>query len=218
MPRLPINHANTQIYRFVCNDVNINNTYVGSTTNWSRRKAEHKSVCNNPNNNQHHFNVYQVIRANGGWDNWNMVLVEDYPCIGKREAEQREQYWKEHFNDNMGTKRAFITEEQKAEYNTERSAKYETTHKEQRAEYRAEYRATHKEQMAEYYATHKGQIVERGAAYYATNKEQIADYKAQYRATHKEQMAERDAAYYAINRDQINLKRRQARALKKLKV
>ena len=116
MPRLPIIYANTQIYRFVCNDINIINTYVGSTTNWTHRKAHHKHSCNNPNDKNHHYNVYQVIRDNGGWDNWNMVLVEDYPCNGKREAEQREQYWKEHYNDTMGSMRAFRTEEQKVKY------------------------------------------------------------------------------------------------------
>jgi len=142
MPRTPINFANTQIYRFVCNDINIINTYVGSTTNWSHRKTTHKCCCINPNNKGHQFNVYQVIRANGGWNNWNMVLVENYPCNGRREAEQREQYWKEYYNDNMGMNKAFRTEEQRVEY--------KETHKEQLAEQNAKYRATHKEQKAEY--------------------------------------------------------------------
>jgi hypothetical protein len=233
MPKLPINYANTQIYRFVCNDVNITNTYVGSTTNWSHRKASHKSACNNSNVKRYHLNVYQVICANGGWDNWNMVLVEDFPCNGKREAEQREQYWKEQYNDDMGTYRAFRTEEQRAEQKAEQRveywAAYRATHKEQRAEYWAAYNATHKDQIADYRATNKGQIAERCAAYRATHKEQIVErsaayrathkeQKAQYRATNREQIAEQKAQYYATNRDQINLKRRQACALKKLKV
>lgn len=174
MPRLPINHANTQIYRFVCNDVNITNTYVGSTTNWSHRKGRHKSNCNNLNGNSHHLNVYQVIRANGGWVNWTMVLVENFPCNGRREAEQREQYWKEHYNDNMGMKRAFTTEEQKAEYYA--------THKEQFVEYTAKYRATHKDQIAEYRVTHKDQKAESDAEYRATHRDQINLKKRQARA------------------------------------
>jgi len=146
MPRLPINFENTQIYRFVCNDVNITNTYVGSTTNWINRKTGHKSNCNTPND-KHHLNVYQIIRENGGWDNWNMILVEDYPCKGKREAEQREQYWKEKYNDDMGSIRAFITEEQHAEQKAKRSASYRATHRDQIIEQKAEYHATHKDQL-----------------------------------------------------------------------
>ena len=44
-------------------------------------------------NPKHNFKVYQVIRNNGGWDNWSMILIENYPCNNKLEAEQRERYW-----------------------------------------------------------------------------------------------------------------------------
>jgi hypothetical protein len=200
MPRLSINFANTQIYRFVCNDVNITNTYVGSTTNWTKRKATHKNACNNPSNKAHIFNVYQVIRANGGWDNWSMILVENYPCNGNREAEQREQFWKEHYNDNMGMNKAFITEDQNNQY-------YQ------------QYRDTHKEQIAnknvEYYATNKEQINAKRRQDRATYSEQFLEQARQYRATHKEQIAEYDAKYRATHKEQINAKRRQDRAFKK---
>lgn len=171
MPRLPINYANTQIYRFVCNDVNIVNTYVGSTTNWTKRKASHKCCCNNPNHNFYHYNVYQVIRANGGWDNWNMVLVENYPCNGRREVEQREQFWKEYYNDDMGLYKAFTTKEQKIEQHIE----YRNVHKVQIAK-----------QRAEHYQTNKNQILKQRAEYRATHQEQIkkcrAEYQEQYNA------------------------------------
>ena len=102
MPRLNTDYSKTQIYRFVCNDLTITNTYVGSTTCWSNRKASHKMRCNNIN--------------------WKMILIEDFPCDDKEHAVQREQYWKDHFNDKMGTHRAFITEHQSKErydtYNT----------------------------------------------------------------------------------------------------
>ena len=122
MPRLNTDYSKTQIYRFVCNDLTITNTYVGSTTCWSNRKASHKMRCNNINNEKHTYNIYQVIRENGGWINWKMILIEDFPCDDKEHAVQREQYWKDHFNDKMGTHRAFITEHQSKErydtYNT----------------------------------------------------------------------------------------------------
>ena len=45
MPRKEINYLNTIIYKFVCNDLNIKDTYVGHTTDFIKRKATHKSHC-----------------------------------------------------------------------------------------------------------------------------------------------------------------------------
>ena len=47
MPRIPIDYTKTIIYKFVCNDINIKDIYVGATTDMIRRKAKHISVCNN---------------------------------------------------------------------------------------------------------------------------------------------------------------------------
>ena len=194
MPRLPINYANTQIYRFVCNDVNITNTYVGSTTNWTKRKANHKICCTKPNNRIHNLNVYQVIRANGGWDNWNMVLVENYPCNGKREAEQREQHWKEHYNDDMGLNMAFRTEDQTIQY-------YQ------------QYRDTHKEQIAvrnkKYREINEDQVKNKKKQYREAHKEQIAEHDKQYKNANKVKILEQAKQYREINKEQINAKKRE---------
>jgi hypothetical protein len=103
-------YSKTQIYRFICNDLSIKDNYIGSTTNWTKRKQHHKISCNNLNDNKSHLTIYKIMRENGGFENWNMILIEDYPCENKRQAEQREQYWKEFYNDNMGH-RAFTTKE-----------------------------------------------------------------------------------------------------------
>jgi len=43
MPRKIINYTNTIIYKIVCNDLNITDLYVGSTTDFTNRKYNHKS-------------------------------------------------------------------------------------------------------------------------------------------------------------------------------
>ena len=108
MPKTPIDYSKTQIYKWVCNDPDIISCYVGHTTNWVKRKAAHKLVCNDEKSNSHHFQIYQIMRTNGGIENWNMILVEDYPCDNSREAEKREQYWKDELKPDMNTIHAFI--------------------------------------------------------------------------------------------------------------
>jgi hypothetical protein len=95
MPRLPINYSNTIIYKLVCNNPTITDVYVGHTTDFIRRKTNHKCRCNTEKNNGYNCYVYQFIRDNGGWDNWSMVEIEKYSCNDIREAEARERHWLE---------------------------------------------------------------------------------------------------------------------------
>jgi hypothetical protein len=44
-----------------------------------------------------------MIRENGGWDDFEMIEIEKYPCNDSNESSARERYWKEHFNANMNT-------------------------------------------------------------------------------------------------------------------
>jgi hypothetical protein len=79
----------------------VTDIYVGSTTDFTRRKSEHKSKCNNPNAQGHNCKVYQTIRENGGWTNWSMILVENFPCENVNESHARERYWFEQMNANL---------------------------------------------------------------------------------------------------------------------
>ena len=76
MPRTPINYQNTIIYKIVCNDLTITESYVGSTTDFRRRKSQHKSSCNTINNSKYNQKNYIFIRENGGWENWTMLEIE----------------------------------------------------------------------------------------------------------------------------------------------
>ncbi len=67
MPKNKINYSNTIIYKLCCNDPEITDIYIGNTTNFTKRKNNHKSCCNNSNDKNHNFYVYQFIRNHGGW-------------------------------------------------------------------------------------------------------------------------------------------------------
>ena len=93
MPRKEIDYSKCIIYKIVCNDFNITELYVGSTTEFTKRKYRHKSNCANSKQKEYNFKVYEFIRNNGDWDNWSMIEIEKYPCSDGNEARARERYW-----------------------------------------------------------------------------------------------------------------------------
>jgi len=101
MPKEDINYQNTIIYKIVCNDLDITDCYVGHTTNFIKRKQQHKDACQNPNNKSFNFKMYLLIRDNGGWDNWSMIEVEKYKCNDRNEATARERYWYEQLKGTL---------------------------------------------------------------------------------------------------------------------
>jgi hypothetical protein len=96
MPKRIIDYSKTIIYKIVCKDTEIKDVYVGSTTQFTKRKASHKNACHNKKNwYMYTLDVYLFIRLNGGWDNWEMIEIEKYPCKDGNEARARERYWYE---------------------------------------------------------------------------------------------------------------------------
>ena len=124
MPKTPINYDETCIYKLISKDPDITETYIGHTTRLVKRKAEHKSKCNNPNDKRHNVILYQYIRANGGWDNFNIIMVEKFACKDKHEAEAREQYYITLFHSKLNSQYASRTKKEYSEQNKDKIADY----------------------------------------------------------------------------------------------
>jgi hypothetical protein len=192
MPRLPIDYSKTIIYKIVCNDLNITDVYVGSTTDFIRRKGQHKSVCNSEKS-KINYKVYQTIRENGGWDNFSMIEIEKYPCIDSNEARARERYYLELLNAKLNIVIPTRTRKEYKEDNKELI-------KEKAKELDKKYREANKEKIAErnkkYREANKEKIAERKKEYREANKEKIAELDKKYREANKEKIAERKKEYY----------------------
>jgi len=164
-----VNYQNSIIYKICCKDINIKDIYVGSTANALRvRKSVHKSSCNNENDKRYNLYVYKFIRENGGWDNWDVVLVENVKCENKQELHKRER---------------FHIEELSAELNKvipNRSQK----------EYYDKNRELLLEQKKEYYVNNKEEIAKKNKQYRQDNKEQIEEHKKQYYLNNKDKIEE----------------------------
>ena len=66
-------------------DYDDENIYVGSTCNIIRRRCQHKSNLSNENSKDYNAPVYKYIRDNGGWDDFILIKIHDYPCKDKDE-------------------------------------------------------------------------------------------------------------------------------------
>ena len=84
-------YSNTIIYKISCKDQTVSGIYVGHTTDFTKRSYSHMNSSLDTNNN---ILLYRTIRFYGGWDNWEMTIVNFYNCKSHLEAREKEQ---EHF-------------------------------------------------------------------------------------------------------------------------
>jgi len=80
------------IYKIKSLDPKIDYCYIGSTQNFTKRKCKHKSMCNIINSITD-TKLYNTMRENGGWDNFQMTPIEEYKCDTPQQARMREQFW-----------------------------------------------------------------------------------------------------------------------------
>ena len=185
-----VNYGNSCIYKIVCNDLNVTDCYVGSTTNFNRRKQEHKKCCNGVTLASYNFHVYSFVRQHGGWSNWSMIEVEKYPCNDKRELEKREREWIEKLNATLNMRTSFRDDEERQKY-------FE--------HYREENKEKIKQAMKCYRENNKVKIKEYKQQYYNNNKEILK----KYREENKERIKKRHQEYYIQNKDVLNEKHKQ---------
>ena len=92
MTKIPKDYSKSLIYKIVCLDPEITDCYVGSSTNFKQRKAHHKNACINPKRKAYNCNVYNFIREHGGWENFQMLQIEEFPCNSSHELALQERF------------------------------------------------------------------------------------------------------------------------------
>lgn len=178
-----MNYSNTIIYKIVCRDVSIKECYVGQTTNVIKRKYYHKSICNNINSKNYNIYIYQFIRENGNWDNWDIIEIEKYEAVDKLDAGKRERYWIETLQATLNKVIPTRTHKEYYEENKDKTTQY-------LKEYYEENKVKLKEHRKEYIEKNKEQIKENSKEYYELNKEQIKEYKKEWYKDNKDKIKE----------------------------
>jgi hypothetical protein len=208
MPKVPTDYSRTVIYKIqhIDDDTLL---YIGSTNNFTKRKWSHKSSCNNVKNKDYDLKLYRMIRGSGGWDEFNMVVLKEFPCANKREAEMEEDILMREMKAQMNTRNAYSSKEDKYEY----LCKYKTDNRERIAEVKKIYDAKNKERIAEvkkiYHDKNKERIAEVKKIYDAKNKERKAEVNKIYQAKNKVRIAEVHKIYQDKNREAILQKQRE---------
>lgn len=77
--------------------------YIGTTTNYSVRKYQHRRRCNDENDKGYNNKIYRYIRQFGGWYNWKMIKIEDFPCEKGEDIFERERFWIHYYNAKLNT-------------------------------------------------------------------------------------------------------------------
>lgn len=179
MPKVNINYSKTLIYKIECNDTDKNIIYVGSTTNFKKRKYQHKTNCETKNKSYNFF-IYQQIRDNGGWNNFTMSIVEEYKdCENRTQQFEREQYWYNIIKPTMNSQKPSITKEEQKTYCKE----WINNNKEHYKELKKEYYETNKDKYKEYNKTEKYKEYQK--LYRLKNKEKLNEYNILNRFKYK---------------------------------
>lgn len=98
-----LDYSNTIIYKITCRDLSVTNIYIGHTTNFCRRQKTHKYNSKNEKSHCYNCKLYEIIRKNGGWENWRMDIVNFFNCANKYEAIKKEQEYFVLFNADLNS-------------------------------------------------------------------------------------------------------------------
>lgn len=181
MPRNTVNYDNTHFYKLVCRDLDVKECYIGCTTDFTRRKARHKHNCSNEACADYNINVYRFIRDNGGWDNWDMILIETRRCENKLDASKIEREYIETYNASLNHVKPLRTT----------------------AEYKHDNADTIKEKQTKYREDNKETIKDRDKQYRENNRDHLNEKKREYRESHQEHIKQYSKDYYLKNRERV---------------
>ena len=195
MPKIPIDYSNGLIYSIVCK-TDETMLYIGSTTNYTKRKNLHKSTCNNENSEHHNLQVYVMIRANGGWDNFDMKPIKEFPCESKIQLVIEEERIRVEMQAKLNTRRAYRSPEERKEeikqYQKDNVAKIA----EDKKKYREANPAKNAESCKKYREANTAKIAEDKKKYREANAAKVCETEKKYREANKAKINERNRRKY----------------------
>ena len=239
MPKVAMDYSNTHFYRIVCKNLEIKNCYIGHTLNFTKRRTCHKCICNKESSKYYNQYLYKFIRENGGWENWQMVLIDSHNFNNREDVLKKEREYIENYNATLNQYPPIISKEEKkarvdkyqednkdyliqqkkvyCDINkdaiSERRKKYYNEHEERLNEINRNYHKQNKEKYDKtrqlYYNKNKDQLLEQKQEYYRKNRENILEKKKEYHLNNKDKRNEYHKEYYEQNRDRILERERQ---------
>ena len=180
-------YSRGKIYKLV-NDID-DEIYVGSTCSpLYVRLAGHKMTSYCTPKRQVYAHVLKI-----GWENVDIVLIEEFPCDSKMQLHKRERYWIEELKPSLNKS-----------IPTRTAAEYRKEHKEERRAGKKKYRENNREK-----------VLADKKKYRENNREKVLADKKKYRENNREMILEKKRQYRDENKEAINAQKRQKYADKK---
>ena len=182
MPKKTIDYSKCCIYKIEHIEKN-DLVYVGHTTNFTKRKWQHKYICKSEKDRLYNLKLYQMIRVNGGFEMFRMIEIEIYPCADKREAEKRETEVMKVINASLNAMISYVSNEDK---------------KVKRIVYKKNY-----------YVLNKDIMIGKQNEYNKTRIEALKKYKKEHREKNKEKIKEQQKEWYEKNKEMVKAKQKE---------
>jgi hypothetical protein len=173
------------VYKLVSNDIEVTECYVGTTENMRVRKNQHKSSCNKVDGKHYNLHVYQFIREHGGFENWQMILVETVEFETRPQLRARERHWMEQLGATLNKLVPNRTSREYRQENADHIKQYNKQYRQENADHIKQYNKQYRQENADH-------IKQKNKQYYQENAEYFKQYNKQY---HKQ--------YYQDNATQI---------------
>jgi hypothetical protein len=168
-------------YKLACNDQNIKEVFVGYTSLTLKITLNvHKNKYKDIKSTECNRGIYKVVRANGGWSDWSIKILEKCYFHDKVEADIKKREWMKKNPFNVNTKRPIVTAEENKEY-----------HDKYNIEYNIDNRVSIAKRKKEYYSDNEAWISERHKNYRIINKDVIAEKRRKYYIDNKAKILER---------------------------
>lgn len=173
-----MNYSKCVIYK-IQHQINKDLIYIGHTTkSLNCRLSSHICMSKKSNNK-----FYTIVKNNGGFENFDIILIDIYPCQTKEEACIREEYFRCSLNAIMNSNRAYISVEDK--------------------------KVVIKQRNTDWYIKNKPYVLDKRRQYYKENYETIIERVTLYRHKNKSILNEKARAKYnqmkSIMENHLNL-------------
>ena len=203
-----VNYQNGKIYKLVNNSDD--EIYVGSTCNpLYKRKGGHKRKAKIQPNREVYKHLNEV-----GWENVEIILIENFSCNSKDELHRRERYWIDTLNPSLNkvipTRTLSEWIEENKEVISQKQKEFRESNKEVISQKAKEYRELNKEELSqkrkEYYHNNKEAILQQQQQKYRENKKVILQKAKEWREKNKEAISQRDKEWREKNKEVISQK------------
>ena len=96
--------TNSVIYLIKSKNNKILDTYIGSSKDFKTRKAVHRCFYyNNCYGQSNGRKLYDYMRQNGGWDEFEFKILEEINTLNRRELTNRERHWYDIIKPTLNT-------------------------------------------------------------------------------------------------------------------